>query len=119
MNGRITTGTVNCDVLLNTRNAVSLIADNQVVDPSGLAYIALSSDNATAANRTIVLKSGVVGQRLLLEWVGTNAGELVDDAALSDAGNVRLASTWTPTQYDTISLMFNGTDWIETGRSTN
>lgn len=119
MAGSITTSQLYFDVAIITRSLVSLIADNQVVNPEGVGHIALSSDNVTAGNRTMVLKSGAAGQRLLLEWLGTNAGELIDDSALSDVGNVRLSADWTPTQYDTLSLVFNGTDWLEVSRSTN
>jgi hypothetical protein len=102
------------------RSTVSLTADNQVVTVTNLSYIALSSNNATATNRTFVLSQGsVAGHRLTLEWVGTNAGELVDDSAVSGGGNHRLSATWTPTQYDTIELIWNGTDWLELNRSTN
>lgn len=103
-----------------TRTTVSLTADNQVVTTSNASYIALSSNNATATNRTFVLSQGsVAGHRLTLEWVGTNAGELVDDSAVSGGGNHRLSATWTPTQYDIIELIWNGTDWLELNRSTN
>jgi len=101
-------------------DSVSLTADNQAVNPKLSRYIKLSSDNVTAANRTFTIVTGYLkpGDVILLEWTGTNAGELVDDAAMS-SGNARLASTWTPTQYDTITLEFNGTDLVERGRSTN
>jgi hypothetical protein len=100
--------------------AVTLTADNQSVSTSARSYIRLQSDNGTAGNRTFVLTQGsYTGQLLAIEWVGTNAGELVDDSAQSVAGNHRLLATWTPTQYDTLSLIFNGTDWIERGRSAN
>lgn len=99
---------------------VSILADNAVLDTAGRSYIRLRSDNVTAANRTFILNQGSFqGQLLVIEWVGTNAGELIDDSAQSGAGNHRLSATWTPTQYDTLSLVFNGTDWIERGRSTN
>jgi hypothetical protein len=106
---------------LRTRGkSVSLTADNQVVNVGDYSYIQLSSNNATAANRTFVLDQGAgSGHRLTLEWTGTNAGELVDDSAVDGGGNHRLAGTWTPTQYDTISLIWNGTDWVELCRSTN
>lgn len=99
----------------------TLTADNQVVRTAGVKYLKLSSDNATAGNRTFTLVSTTMsmGQVLTLEWVGTNAGELVDDAAMAGGGNARLAGTWTPTQYDTITLEYNGTDIVERGRSTN
>ncbi len=99
---------------------VALTADNQVVTVGDRSYIRLSSDNATAANRTFVLAQGAgAGHGLTLEWTGTNAGELVDDSAVSGGGNHRLSATWTPTQYDTLQLIWNGTDWIETSRSVN
>ena len=46
------------------------------------------------------------------------AAELADDSA-SGVGAVRLSAVWLPTQYDTLTLMFNGTDWIEISRSAN
>ncbi len=100
--------------------SVSLTADNASVSTAARSYIRLSSDNVTAANRTFVLTQGsFAGQQLTLEWVGTNAGELVDDSAQTGAGNHRLSATWTPTQYDTLGLVFNGTDWVEARRSAN
>jgi len=101
-------------------STVSLTADNQVVSAADRSFISLSSDDGTASNRTFVLtQSTSAGQVLTIEWTGTNAGELVDDSAQSGAGNHRLSATWTPTQHDTISFISNGTDWLETSRSTN
>lgn len=99
--------------------SVTLSADNQSVSTYARSYIRLQSDNVTAANRTFVLTQGATGQFLDIEWVGTNAGELVDDSAQTGAGNHRLSATWTPTQYDVLSLRFNGTDWVERTRSAN
>ena len=80
----------------------------------------LSFDDGTPANRTFVLNQGdSAGHKLVLEWTGANAGELLDDSAVDGGGNHRLSADWTPTQYDTLKLHWNGTDWIETGRSTN
>jgi hypothetical protein len=108
------------DFVMTNRHSQTLTADNSTVATTNVALVALSSDNGTAANRTFVLTPGLFkGQRLTLEWVGTNAGEIADDSSNSGGGNNRLASTWTPTQYDTLNLEFNGTDWIERGRSTN
>lgn len=103
-----------------SKATVSLTADNQTVTTANRSYISLSSDNGTAGNRTFILaQSTVDGHRLVIEWTGTNAGELIDDSAQGTAGNHRMSANWTPTQYDTISFISNGTDWIETGRSTN
>ncbi len=105
---------------LASKTTVSLTADNQVVTTTNVSYISLSSDNGTAGNRTFVLtQSTRAGHVLVLEWTGTNAGELVDDSAQNGAGTHRLTATWTPTQYDTLTLMSDGTDWKEIARSTN
>lgn len=109
VNGRLALGSA----------SVSLAADNQSVSTLAVSYIRLDSNNGTAGNRTFVLNQGATGQQLIIEWVGTNAGELVDDSAQTGAGNHRLNGTWTPTQYDVLSLVFNGTDWVERSRSTN
>lgn len=100
--------------------SVSLTADDQVVTVGFNRWIRLSSNTATAADRTFVLTQGqYAGQELVLEWTDTNAGELADDGAVDGGGNVRLSATWTPTQYDILRLIWNGTDWIETTRSAN
>ena len=99
-------------------STVSLTADNQVITPVR-SYINLSSNDATASNRTFVLAKGNSGIILTIVWSGTNAGELVDDSAQSGGGNHRLNGTWTPTQYDTLTLISNGTDWHEITRSAN
>lgn len=105
---------------VNHAVAVSLTADNQVVSTTNRSYIRLSSDNGTAGNRTFVLTPGTYdGQVLELEWTGTNAGEIADDSSNTGGGNNRLSATWTPTQYDTLFLRFNGTDWVQRGLSAN
>lgn len=102
------------------KSTVSLTADNQAIVTANISYISLSSNNATASNRDFVLnQSTVAGQILVLEWTGTNAGQMIDDVAQGGGGNTRLSANWVPTQYDTLTLISNGTDWIEIARSTN
>jgi len=106
------------DVVISKANVLgssstSLTADNQVVSPANTSYIRLSSDNAVATNRTFTLSAGTAGQQLLLEWTGTNAAELLADA------NTKLSVTWLPTEFDTLSLIYNGAAWLEVARSTN
>lgn len=105
-------------------STITINADDFEIDDGFLEavsnYKRLQSDNAVAANRTFKLYgSAPSGTRLTLEWIGANAAELIDDSANVVSGNVRLNGNWTPTQYDTISLIHNGTDWIELGRSPN
>jgi len=111
----------NTGEVASRQSVVTLTADDQVVTVGEKSYIPLSSDNATAANRTFVLTPGLTaGQRLTLEWThATNQGELADDGSVSGGGNVRLSAAWSPGQYDTLSLIWNGTDWLETARSNN
>lgn len=123
--GKITAPSVAVDIdgglsINSSGSVVNLTADNQVVTVGDRSYIRLSSNNATATNRTFVLtRSTRDGHVLVLEWTGTNAGELVDDSAQNGGGNHRLAGTWTPTQYDTLTLISNGTDWCEISRAAS
>lgn len=95
---------------------VMLSADNQIVDASGYSLVRLQSDNATAANRTFTVKAGdLVGQVLRLEFMhATNACEL------AASGNAKLAysTAWTPVQYDSIDLVWDGSFWVERTRNT-
>jgi hypothetical protein len=102
----------------------TITANNQVISTTNQSYLLLTSDNATPANRSILLDcpaggGATTGQRLTIEWSGaTNQGQLVDDSSASGC-SARLAGTMAFDQYNTISLIFNGTDWIETSRSNN
>lgn len=98
---------------------VSLTADNQTVNIYAAATVFLSSDNGTAGNRTFVLTTAIDGAVIRIVWSGTNAGEIVDDASNFGTGNARLSATWTPTQYDTLTLVGVGNDWYEVARSAN
>lgn len=100
----------------------SLTADNQTVSDTGTVRI--SSDNTTATNRTFNIPACTYAgeyRNLIGVMTGANTAELVDDAANSTTGNVRLASTWTVTQYDTLTLICHtaGGDWYEVARSAN
>ena len=45
--------------------------------------------------------------------------EMIDDVAQGGGGNTRLNGNWVPTQYDTLCLISNATDWVELSRSAN
>lgn len=102
--------------IASSGSATSLTADNQAVTVGNVSHIILSSNDATATNRTFTLSNGLTdGHLLTLEWSGTNAGEIVA------ATNIKLSATWTPTQYDTLSLIWstNASAWLEKSRSAN
>lgn len=101
---------------------VNLTADNQLVsanpDSSTLySLIRLSSDNTTAANRTFTLQAGVIaGQQLVLNFVSGAS----TTCQLADTGNAVLVAAWEPTQYDTLTLVWNEPNsvWQEVCRTS-
>jgi hypothetical protein len=97
-------------------SSVTLIADNTAVATVGVDVLLLGSDDTTAANRTFTLTaSTVVGHELKI--VFTTAASTT--AQLADTGIQKLSAAWEPVQYGTLTLVSDGTNWIETGRAAN
>lgn len=96
---------------------VILTADNQAIIPGIETLIFVGSDNTTAANRTFTLSSSLVGigQTITLEF---NTGASTT-AQLADSGNMKLVAVWEPVQYDTLTIMWDGTYWVELSRGTS
>lgn len=104
-----------------TQRTATLESDDETVsvDSPYASYMVLSSDSATAADRTFTLSPGSgAGHRLLLQFDSTGSGacQMEDGAAIS-GGALRLTDDWTPAGDETLSLIFDGADWIETGRT--
>lgn len=96
--------------------STNLTADNQVVTVGSRSHIVLSSNNATPTNRTFTLSNGLNdGQILIIEWSGTNQGEILATS------NCRLPSTMQFTQYDTLTVFWSGDAgaWLQISRSAN
>lgn len=105
--------------LLTPPQSTNLTADDQSVSVAGKSYVLLDSDDATASNRTFAISAGdEAGQRVVLQFAPSASGacELRDDTSIS-GGAIRLTADWTPAAYGTLSLIYDGTDWIETGRT--
>lgn len=109
-----------------TPKTVDVTADNQSVTVSDTSYLRLTSDNATAANRTVVLGDGAAdGQELLIECAedtATGQDELPDNTA----NNVNLTTAWAcdgtiGVQYSNIRLVWNSgySNWTEISRAKN
>lgn len=98
-----------------TVQQISLVADNTRIDPSNTSLVQLTSDNTTAANRTIVInQSTLVGHELHLVLVSSGATA----CELANSGTCKLAAAWTPaSQYQAITLVSDGTYWVEKCRS--
>jgi len=97
-------------------NNVSLAADNtQIFVTRNAPFIRLTSDNATATNRTFTLTSGPVdGYVLKICLVGTG----LNKAELLSTGNASLTGTWTAAVGDYLTLQWDALSavWRETGR---
>lgn len=93
----------------------ALTGDNQAVTPGRNTRLQLTSDNATAANRTFTLSAtgAVAGQIYVLVGPASNQCEL------ADTGIQKLSGTWTPGATDTLTLLFDGTNFLELSRSDN
>lgn len=96
---------------------VSLVADNTALaEIAPYQLLKITSDNTTAANRTFTIPNGaIVGQQLLLTLISAGA----TTCQLADSGNVALSAAWEPTQDDTLSLVWQGSKWIEVARADN
>lgn len=97
-----------------SRKQVMLNADNLQIDLAGVAYLELSSDNTTAANRTFTLvQSQKIGHQVVIVFASGSS----TTCQLADSGTVKLSAAWEPLQYDSLTLMWDGSYWIEQARS--
>jgi hypothetical protein len=106
-------------VVYDPGSIVNVTADGQAVTVGARSYIQFTS-NDIPANRTIILSNGLrVGQVLILQvmdQVSLNGIELVD----AFIGNSpKLNGNWQGLEFDTLSLIWDGVQWIETSRSNN
>ncbi len=103
-----------------SRAVINLTADNQLVTVGNESYLRLSSNDATATNRTFCLTAGTAGQMLIIELTA-QAAELVDGAqgCAGSPAAVNLSATWTPGAEDTIHLIYNGSKWLQISVSNN
>lgn len=96
---------------------VALAADNTAITlAADETVLLLSSDDTTAANRTFTLvASALVGHILTIIFTsGTST-----TAQLADTSIQKLSAAWEPVQYGTLTLISDGTNWIETARAAN
>lgn len=85
-------------------------------------FLTISSDDNNAAQRTFELTAGMYkGHQLFVEWAGaTGKGRILDGVGtLPGSVTCRLNGDWSPTQWDVLQLVWNGSEWLEVGRSVN
>ena len=102
----------------------NLTGDNQLVTVGNNSYIRVSSNNATATNRTFCLSAGQAsGQILIIEQAGSGfqaeLEDLANPACTGDSPQSLTATMTFNSLDDTISLIWNGTSWLETARANN
>lgn len=99
--------------LLLTPRSVTIQSTGATLTPGDRTYLRVTHTSAAGGNITIA--PGVAGQLLVLEFVS-----VAGTASYADGiGNLVLASGFTPTAGDTLTLIFNGTSWVELSRSVN
>lgn len=97
-----------------TLGSTVLTADNQGVVTDSYSMIFLYSDSATASARTFTLAPGtLVGQLVTLVFQSASSFT----CELLSTGNCQLRASWTPLQYESINLRWDGTYWLEMNRS--
>ncbi len=95
----------------------SVTTDNQTITIGDSSHVLLTSNNTTPTNRTITLTDGMTpGQLLIIVMGGLSyrGVELEDGTA-----NVNLQQTRELYGGDTLTLIWNGTTWLETNYSDN
>lgn len=101
--------------LSQSSSAVSLTADDQAVTPGTSTRIQLSSDNGTATNRTFTLSATGATTGAIYVLIGPETNQ----CELADTGIQKLSATWSPQTSDTLTLLFDGTNFIEICRADN
>jgi hypothetical protein len=101
--------------LAQASTTTALTADDQAVTPGSNTRLQLTSDNGTAANRTFTLSAtgAITGQIYVLIGPASNQCEL------ADTGIQKLSAAWSPGPTDTLTLLFDGTNFIELCRADN
>lgn len=85
------------------------VTTNSYITPTYTLQPITSADAVFTSN----LAAGVAG-RLLILW---NVADTT--ITISDTGTIMLSADWAGTQYDTLVLLSDGTNWLELARSTN
>lgn len=81
----------------------------------GLVMISRSASSGVATVNLI--GGGSLGQQVTLMYMGPNTGP-ADSISIANTGDVwTLSSTWTPGKFDTLTLLWNGTHWVEICRA--
>lgn len=90
---------------------VTFTADDTTPDVSGSRMFKVSNE-WTAGHNITMFDGGAAGQAIVV--IGNDS-----DCVVTDGGNLLLTGDWTGSPGKTLSLLFDGTNWYETGRGNN
>jgi hypothetical protein len=107
--------------LRNTLSATTISSDNFIVTVGNRSYIQVSSNTTDFNNRDFSLTQGSTpGQILVIEFIGSNYARMTNGSTVSGGtGFLKLAGDRVFGSNSTISLIWNGIDWIETSSNIN
>lgn len=88
---------------------VSAESSSSSITVGDRSYIKLNYSEDT----TVTISDGVAGQILILQNTGTG------EVTINDSGNTDLTGVWEGDSNDTLSLIFDGSKWVEIARSIN
>ncbi len=100
--------------IINSSASATTATTNLAV--ANRSYVQVSS-NAAPASRAVTIANGAEnGQVLVVQCTATG----VNGVRLSDGGNINISTaTYDMLEDDTITLIWDGDEWIETARSNN
>ncbi len=93
----------------------ALTADNQAVTPGQSNVLQLTSDDGTATNRTFTLSATGAITGAIYVFIGPASNQ----CEIAVTGIQKLSATWSPTALDTLTVIFDGTNFVELARSNN
>lgn len=123
-NGNVAVGAVVPNTKLDVEGAIALrpsipaaITANTTITVGNRSYIRLTH-GANAATYTISLSGGLQdGQTLIIQFENVDG---THPFQFTDGGNLMLSGNFVPnTSHSTISLIWDGSEWVETARSLN
>lgn len=119
--GRFNTRSLGINGSLALRPGASVItatSDNFSVNVESTSYLRVLSNDTNGSNRTLTLENGAyIGQVLVIEGTSdSNPVEIVDNSAVN---NTNTSGTYILKQNDVITLLWNGTDWLEISYTDN
>jgi hypothetical protein len=98
-------------------DSIEVTNDNQAVTVGNNSTIFLKSNSNSSTARTIILSDGLVmGQILIFINIDKDANDRVE---IKDNSNTKLNANWQSNKDDTITLMWNGIDWVELAHFNN